>query len=126
MERQALILPLEKSTNPDEPKDALRSFGYLLSSLHFHQLQVTVSLTYFSMLPCSGGPGRPGMNGLPGQPGANGRDIYAVLEQASDDQHVRVKLANQTTDYALPLLLRSDGGVGSSGGNGGAGGTWHC
>jgi len=63
------------------------------------------------------------MPGLAGQPGAAGRDIYAVLEAASDEQHIRVKLANESTDYAIPLLLRSDGGVGAFGGNGGVGGT---
>ena len=86
-------------------------------------LLVTRCLTTFCCFSCSGGPGRPGTPGLPGQPGAKGRDIYAVLEQATDEQHVHVKLANQVGDYALPLLLRSDGGCGSSGGNGGVGGT---
>ena len=72
---------------------------------------------------CSGGPGRPGIPGFAGQPGANGRDMYVSLEPASDDQHVRVKLGNQTSDYGLPLLLRTNGGVGAAGGNGGAGGA---
>lgn len=61
-----------------------------------------------------------------GQPGANGREMYIVLEEASDEQHVRVKVANQTSDYALPLLLRSNGGLGAAGGNGGPGGTKFC
>ena len=58
------------------------------------------------------------------QPGANGREMYVVLEETSDEQHVRVKVANQTSDYALPLLLRSNGGLGAAGGNGGPGGTF--
>lgn len=88
-------------------------------------LQDTRCLTRLSVYFHSGGPGKPGMPGLAGQPGAPGRDIYAVLETASDEQHVRVKLANQATDYAIPLLFRSDGGVGASGGNGGIGGMSH-
>lgn len=52
-----------------------------------------------------------------------GRDIYAVLTEATDEQHVHVILNGQDSDYALPLLLRSNGGVGAAGGNGGVGGT---
>jgi hypothetical protein len=49
--------------------------------------------------------------------------MYVVLSETTDDQHVKVSLANQTSDYALPLLLRSNGGTGASGGNGGSGGA---
>lgn len=50
--------------------------------------------------------------------------MYVVLSAASDEQHVHVSVGNLNADYALPLLLRSNGGVGATGGNGGTGGAY--
>lgn len=104
----------------------LRNKSWKLSEPSFPALDALIAMLtpFISIVYRSGESGKPGFPGVAGQAGAPGRDIYLVLNEAIDEQHVRVKIDQQETEYALPLLVRSNGGVGAAGGNGGVGGAY--